>query len=59
MSDEIPMGPIYAGHEETYERYCELRGEDWVEKVDRETSAYEFALSFVDSRRAFDEEMDC
>jgi esterase/lipase len=49
--DEIPMIPLYKGHEETYERYCELRDEEWVEKVDRETDVYEFALAFVDSLR--------
>ena len=47
----IPMTPLYDGHSEVYDRYCELRGEEWVEKVDRETTVYEFALAFVDSKR--------
>lgn len=47
----IPMTPLYDGHEEVYDRYVELRGEEWVERVDRETSVYEFALAFVDSKR--------
>ena len=47
----IPMTPLYDGHSEVYDRYCELRGEDWVERVDRETTVYEFALAFVDSKR--------
>jgi hypothetical protein len=47
----IPMIPLYDGHAEVYDRYVELRGEEWVERVDRETSVYEFALAFVDSKR--------
>ena len=55
MSDtEIPMKPLYAGHSEVYDRYCQLRGEGWVERVDRETTVYEFARAFVDSRRQHD-----
>lgn len=48
---EIPMKPLYAGHSEVYDRYVDLRGEQWVEKVDRETTVYEFARAFVDSQR--------
>lgn len=47
----IPMTPLYDGHTEVYDRYCDLRGEGWVERVDRETSVHEFALAFVDSKR--------
>lgn len=50
----IPMTPLYDGHAEVYDRYCELRGEDWVERVDRETSVYEFVLAYVDSRRQYE-----
>lgn len=48
----IPMTPLYDGHAEVYNRYVDLRGEEWVERVDRETSVYEFALAFVDSKRS-------
>ena len=52
MSDPtIPMTPLYDGHSEVYDRYVELRGEEWVERVDRQTSVYEFALCYVDSIR--------
>ena len=50
----IPMTPLYDGHAEVYDRYCDLRGEEWVERVDRETSVYQFALAFVDSRRQYE-----
>jgi hypothetical protein len=49
----IPMTPLYDGHAEVYDRYVELRGEEWVEKVERETSVYQFALGFVDSKRKY------
>ena len=52
---EIPLGPLFAGHEEVYERYCEFRSEEWVEQVEGATSVYEFALAFVDSRRKHQE----
>jgi len=51
---KIPMTPLYKGHSEVYDRYCELRGEEWVEKVDRETTVYQFALGFVDSKRKYE-----
>lgn len=51
----IPMTQLYDGHAEVYDRYCELRGEEWVERADRETSVYEFALAFVDSNRQLDQ----
>jgi len=52
MSDtEIPTRPLYKGHEEVYERYVDLRGEEWVQRVERETSVYQFAKGFVDSKR--------
>ena len=49
----IPVTPLYDGHSEVYDRYVELRGEEWVEKVDRETTVYEFAIGFVDSKRKY------
>lgn len=48
---KIPTKPLLRGHAEVYDRYVELRSEEWVEKVERETSVYEFALAFVDSKR--------
>ena len=48
---KIPMTPLYKGHSEVYDRYVDLRGEQWVERVDRETTVYEFVLAFVDSKR--------
>ena len=47
----ILMTPLYDGHAEVYDRYVELRGEEWVERVDGKTSVCEFALAFVDSKR--------
>lgn len=48
---EIPLKPLIRGHAEVREQYVELTDENWVDRVERQTSYYQFARGFVDARR--------
>ena len=48
---EIPLKPLIRGHAEVREQYVELTDKNWVDRVERQTSYYQFVKGFVDARR--------